>query len=281
MTLAPPDDIVAALRDYGCKVKEWPGWRTRGRPYPFDPYGQAWHHDAFSEGFSDEAATRYIAETGRPDLPAPLANGTIGNYGVVTLTAYGNANHAGLNMASVLARLKAGLAPLGKAVAKGTVVGNPHLWGWECRNAGTGHDPWEQLDTMERAGAAMADCCGWSPMAQAGHLELTSRKIDPKGFNMHAFRADSARIYNDHRGPQEDKMEQKVVFYQPVDPKYGSNAAYLLTGNVGKWLPTAESIALVTGPLLKIPLANSSDKPLSKVWQDTAILMDGPCVNVR
>lgn len=191
MTLAKPDDIVAALRDYGCKVHEWPGWRTRGRPYRFAPYGQAWHHDAFYESYGDLDAAAFMVK-GRHDLPGPIANGAIGNFGTVFLVAYGNANHAGRNRASVLNRLKAGLPPHGWArdqpYEPDTVVGNTYLWGWECRNAGTGRDPWDQLDTMVRAGAAMTDVCGWNANASAGHGELTTRKIDPVGFAMDNFR---------------------------------------------------------------------------------------------
>lgn len=201
MPLAAPDDIVAALKDYGLNVIEWPGWRTRGRPYDFDPYAQAWHHDAFREAFSDYLAAKYMTEQGRPDLAPPLCNGAIGNYGGVYLCAYGNANHAGRNEADVHARLRAGLAPLSDARLDpdgDTVIGNPHLWGWECRNAGTGHDPWDQLDVMIRTGAAMADACGWSAMANVGHRELTARKIDPAGFDMVAFRAAIARAQAAH-----------------------------------------------------------------------------------
>lgn len=227
--LATPDDIVAALRDYRCTVIEWPGWRERGarsrttgRLYPFDPYAQAWHHDAFQEGFGDLAAARFMFEQGRPDLPPPLSNGTIGNYGTVYLGAYHNANHAGRNEADVHDRLSRGLAPLGDARQDpdgDSIVGNTHLWGWECRNAGTGRDPWDQLDVMIRAGAAMADACGWNAMASAGHRELTARKPDPAGFDMTAFRAAIARAQAAHNAPpQEDDMAATFVMKAPGHP---------------------------------------------------------------
>lgn len=220
MPLATPDEIVAALKDYRLKVVEWPGWRTRGRPYPFDPYGQAWHHDAFGEQFGDADAARYMTEKGRPDLPPPLCNGAIGNFGTVYLCAYGNANHAGRNEADVHARLKAGKAPLGDARSDpdgDTVVGNSYLWGWECRNAGNGQDPWDQLDVMMRAGAAMADCCDWNAMASAGHRELTARKPDPVGFDMTAFRAGIARAQAAHNAPtepEEDDLMQRIEWFK-------------------------------------------------------------------
>lgn len=218
MPLASPDDIVASLRDYGCKVHEWAGWRTRGRPYRFAPYGQAWHHDAFYESYGDLEAAGFMVK-GRSDLPGPIANGAIGNYGTVFLVAYGNANHAGRNRASVLKRLQAGLAPLGWArdqpYEADTVVGNTYLWGWECRNAGTGRDPWDQLDVMVRAGAAMADACGWNANQNAGHGELTTRKIDPVGFQLDNFRLSIAlRQLAHHHKPtpqEEEDMDNAII----------------------------------------------------------------------
>lgn len=221
MPLAPPNDIIAALRDYRLTVHEMDGWRNRGRPYAFNPYGQAWHHDAFSESFPDWDAARYMTFSGRPDLPPPLCNGAIGEQGTIYLCAYGNANHAGKNRSSVHARLQKGQAPLDRAYRlpyeADSVVGNSRLWGWECRNAGTGRDPWEQLETMIRAGAAMADACGWNANQNAAHAELTARKIDPAGFEMANFRLSIALTQLHHAGyttvpPKEDEtMEHAII----------------------------------------------------------------------
>lgn len=208
MGLAPPKDIIAALKDYGCDVYPMAGWVDRGRPYPFDPIGQVLHHDAFSEDFPDWDAARYMTFSGRPDLPPPLCNGAIGEQGTVYLCAYGNANHAGWNRRSVIERLRANQAPLGRAYTqpyeKDTVVGNSHLWGWECRNSGTGRDPWEQIDVMARAFAALADACGWSANQIAAHAELTTRKPDPAGIHMPDFRFGVAL--------------NQLAHHQPTDP---------------------------------------------------------------
>lgn len=204
-----PTEIVAALKDYRIKVVEDQGWKTRGAKdhnsqlRPFHPYGQAVHHDALSEAVSDAAALRIMRE-GRIDLSGPLCNGWIDSNSVVYLIAAGNANHAGWNERDVHDRLSKGLAPLGDArndPDKDGIVGNSFLWGWECRNAGDGRDPWEQLDAMERSCAALADVYGWKTAAIAGHRELTARKIDPAGIDMHQFRTDVKRIYEAHQGP--------------------------------------------------------------------------------
>lgn len=203
MALAHPDNIVDALRDFGLVVVEHPGWRFRGTSYPFDPFAQLVHHDALSEAVDDARALQLMVG-GRPDLKGPLCNGWIDSDGRVVLVAYGNANHAGRGEADVLALLKAGQPPLGDARTdpdKDGPVGNSHLWGWECRNAGDGTDVWEQLDAMERACAALAQVNGWSPNAIAAHREWTARKPDPAGIDMHQFRADVARLLD-----QEDDM---------------------------------------------------------------------------
>lgn len=185
-----PDDIVVALRDFGCKVGERPYWWSRGTKHPFNPVGQINHHDALTENVSDRTALQ-IMENGRPDLTGPLCNGWIDSDSVVYLVAYGNANHAGRGEADVLERVKRGLAPLGDArddPDKDTIVGNSHYWGWEVRNAGTGTDPYEQLDAMVRANAALAQVHGWSENRSIAHREHTARKPDPAGIVMPEFR---------------------------------------------------------------------------------------------
>jgi len=210
MPLASPRDIVAAIKDYGLKVRERPGWEIRGTGYRFEPIGQAWHHDAISEAWSDAQAETLLAN-GRTDLRGPLCNDAVDSDSTVVLIAYGNANHAGRNEADVITRLRNGLAPLGDARDDpdgDTVVGNPLLWGHECRNTGTGRDPWEQLDAMERLGAALCDVNGWDPDANAAHRELTARKPDPAGIDMFAFRRDVGRILATHNAPptEEDDL---------------------------------------------------------------------------
>lgn len=204
-----PRQIVAGLKDYRITVIEDKGWTTRGAKTsngvlrPFHPYAQAVHHDAMSEAVSDATALRVMRD-GRIDLAGPLCNGWIDSSGVVYLISANNANHAGWNERDVHDRLSKGLQPMGDArndPDTDGIVGNSFLWGWECRNAGDGHDPWEQLDVMERACAAIADVYGWSSNAIAGHRELTARKTDPVGFDMFQFRRDVKKIQADHNAP--------------------------------------------------------------------------------
>jgi hypothetical protein len=235
VSLATPDDIVTGLKDWGLKVIEWPGWRLRGSGHPFHPVGQLWHHDAFSESFPDVAAAEFMAEKGRPDLRPPLCNDAVGEAGVVYLLAYGNANHAGWGEADVLERLREGLPPRGDARRdpdRDGVVGNPWLWGHECRNAGTGRDPWEQLDVMERLGAAMCDINGWPTGANAGHREWTARKPDPVGFDMTAFRGDIARILIERTTPTTEEVDMIIVTSTGKDAAGKTREPRTLSGSI-------------------------------------------------
>ncbi len=221
------DAIVEALKDFKVKTVEYQGWRTRsaktanGTPRPFQPYGQAIHHDAATEMMSDPVVLRLMIE-GRIDLAGPLCNAWIDSDSTCYLIAAGNANHAGYNEADVHARLRIGLAPRGDArddPDKDSVVGNAYLWGWECRNAGDGKDKWEQLAAMERGSAAVADALGLSASQIAAHRELTARKIDPAGIDMTLFRRDVARIMA-VPNPGEPEMGKAVIAKKKGRPEW-------------------------------------------------------------
>lgn len=186
-----PAEIVTALKDYGVPTVERSGWRTRGTQYDASFYGHLNHHDALMESVSDQRALQ-LMEQGRSDLPGPLCNGWGDSDGTYYLVAYGNANHAGRGEQDVLERVKAGEPPTGDARLDPDgdgPVGNTWFWGTEWRNAGDGRDPYEQLDTMVRANAALVDVFNW-PNANVciGHKEWTKRKPDPAGFDMFEFR---------------------------------------------------------------------------------------------
>jgi hypothetical protein len=76
-------------------------------------------------------------------------------------------------------------------------------------------------------------------------------------------------------GEDEEMGKSQIAFYKGYDGK--GTHAYHLVGNVGKWLPTPEAIQLLD--YLDVPRANPPEEPLSKVWADTVILVDGPCKN--
>ena len=91
-----PINLPALFRAEGLEVVEIDGWETCGRPAStggFDPVGVQWHHTGGEP--DDLRYVLWMALTGRPDLPAPLAQIAISRTGVVYLLAAGRANHAG------------------------------------------------------------------------------------------------------------------------------------------------------------------------------------------
>jgi hypothetical protein len=182
------DQLTAQLSRWGVKFTEHPGWRTNNRAGhgAWGPVnGSMIHHTASGDGTG-------IVETcysGRADLPGPLCTGVVHKDGTVTLVGNGRSNHAGAGALNVYsAVLDETRIP---APGADTVDGNAHFYGWECVNLGTGKDPWPdvQLEAMVRVQAAVCEFHGWGAQSVIGHLEWTTRKIDPRGFTMVGMRA--------------------------------------------------------------------------------------------
>ncbi|MFJ4990076.1 N-acetylmuramoyl-L-alanine amidase [Streptomyces sp. NPDC088732] len=179
-----PDQLVDVLRAEGVHVAEYPGWRTRQRDgatgKTFGPVHLLLNHHT---GGRD--SLKLVAETGRPDLPAPLAHTHLAKTGLATLCSAGRANHAGLMGAaaynSFASEATAHPAP---TAASGTVDGNDCAYGIETENLGDGKDvyPRAQYDALVRWNAALCRHYGWSAQSCAGHLETSVEgKPDPKG----------------------------------------------------------------------------------------------------
>lgn len=180
-------DFAKILRAADLKVVEIDGWRTRGRPAytgGFDPVGVLWHHTGGPGDGKDYA--EWLAKVGRPDLPPPLCQLSVGRDGTWYVIAAGRANHAG------------------EARASGTVAagdGNELYIGVECMNTGTEGWSEDQYDSMVRGGAALGKALGTSVQTQRAHYETSTTGKwdpgDPKGkrlgnnrvLDMDAFRA--------------------------------------------------------------------------------------------
>lgn len=158
--------VIEAIQDWGLRVIEHDGWRTRGSSV-FDPRGHLLHHDVF--GHTNTLPGSMI--TGRPDLAGPLCNFWLTRLGVVHMVAAGEANHAG----------SGGFQGLS---------GNASVWGTEMNNLGFPTDPWpdEQLEAMSRLAAATAQFSGFDASMVCAHREWTTRKPDPHTINMPNFR---------------------------------------------------------------------------------------------
>lgn len=169
------EGLIKHLRVWGLKVEERPGWRNRGRPYNFYPEAIFVHHTASGIN-SGNFGSENVVVNGRPGLPGPLCQFLLGRDGKVKIIASGYANHAGYGGP------KAGI-PANQ--------GNTFAIGIEAENNGLG-EPWskEQLNAYYRLCASLLVWIGVKDTSKViGHKEWTTRKTDPAGINMNAFRA--------------------------------------------------------------------------------------------
>ncbi|WP_189716132.1 N-acetylmuramoyl-L-alanine amidase [Streptomyces chryseus] len=179
--------FLDVLRDEGISVVQVGDWPTHNRNHvgPWGPvHGVMIHHTVTS----GTANTVRICRDGYAGLPGPLCHGVIAKNGSLHLVGYGRANHAGLGDDDVLRAVIAetSLPPDNES----NTDGNRHFYGFECENLGDGQDPWPeaQLDTIERAAAAVCRHHGWNSRSVIGHLEWQPGKIDPRGFSMNTMR---------------------------------------------------------------------------------------------
>lgn len=165
--------LAKELRRNGCTVKVVEGWKTRGRDGTYAPRGLIFHHTASNPIGGNHPALGVVTH-GRSDLPGPLSQFLVGRDGTVFIVASGRSNHAGLG------------GPI-----KGIPLdsGNSFLLGVECENSGIG-EPWleKQKEAIATLFAVLCDRGEWSPEMIIGHKEYTSRKIDPHGIELGAFR---------------------------------------------------------------------------------------------
>jgi uncharacterized membrane protein len=179
-----PDKFIEILRAEGVRVAEYPGWRTRSRDAAtgktFGPVHMTLNHHT---GGRD--SLRLVAETGRPDLPAPLAHTHLAKTGLATMCSAGRANHAGLMGVNAYTSFTneetSHPAPL---KSSGTIDGNDVAYGIETENLGDGKDTYTraQYDALVRWNTALCRYYDWSAESCAGHLETSVEgKPDPHG----------------------------------------------------------------------------------------------------
>lgn len=170
--------LADVLRAAGCKVEERPNWKNAGRAEMGNVKGVLLHHTAGP--LKGNAPSLALVEHGRSDLPGPLSHLVLGRDGTFYVVAAGRCNHAGAGE------------------WHGVTAGNSSFIGIEAENAGTGVDPWPevQMDAYARGVAAILKHIGADDVMAAGHKEYAlprGRKIDPS-FDMVAFRANVAAI---------------------------------------------------------------------------------------
>lgn len=161
--------LADALRAEGVRVVEHPGWRERGSA-TFSPRGVICHHTAGPA--HGDAPSLGTCVNGRPGLPGPLCQIVLARSGTAIVIASGRANHAGLG----------GWRGL---------EGNTSVLGIEAENTGLG-EPWPDAQYHAYVRIVAALCRrGQIPVSMVcGHKEWApKRKIDPRGIDMAAFRA--------------------------------------------------------------------------------------------
>ncbi|WP_331763238.1 N-acetylmuramoyl-L-alanine amidase (plasmid) [Streptomyces sp. NBC_01369] len=189
--------VLAALRAEGVRVVEVGNWRTHNRNSKgaWGPLNGSIVHHTVTKGTD---ATVRIVRDGYADLPGPLCHGMIAKNGQVHMVGWGRTNHAGGGDPRVLDQVVAesyGARPTPPTRGNSNGVdGNARFYGWECENLGDGKDPWPaaQYDAIVRVQAALCRAHKWSAKSVIGHLEWSSDKVDPRGFNMADLRADVA-----------------------------------------------------------------------------------------
>jgi len=194
------DQTIAQMKKWGVPYKEYPGWRTNGRPAsagPFDDVrGVMIHHTGSDAGQSDDYL-HFLFVEGRPEdgIPGPLCHVATDMDGDLWLGATGRANHAGRGSGAVLAKVSAenhlGFTAELKPGADDT-NGNGYFYGNEVRYDGGQPMTAKQYDSAVRWAAAVCDFHKWSALSVIGHREWTTRKNDPGNCPMTKFRADVA-----------------------------------------------------------------------------------------
>lgn len=162
-----PTWIADALRAFGVKVEEEPGWKDRGN----GDFGRMWGVFAHHTG-GDNTGIALIRD-GRPDLQGMLSQIHLTRDAVAHVVGVGVAWHAGR----------------GAYPGLQTNNANYSTVGIEANNSGTSPWPAAMLDAYYRACAAICWVLDVPASHAIGHKEYSSDgKWDPGGIDMDDFR---------------------------------------------------------------------------------------------
>ena len=220
--------LADALRAEGCRVAEYQGWKSRGRPTStgaFNPYGVTLHHTGTTTSASNPCPTLGTCVNGRADLPGPLAHVVIGYDGTCHVIAAGRANHAGTSIGP-------GPFPAGD--------GNAMTVGFEIDYSGSQPVSASQGEATLRAATAVLRHYGRSAAYCIGHKESSdSGKWDPGRngsgsplYDMNAVRSQVAARLAGSSTPEEavKEDEEMVIHKKTGNNENGGDGMYLLNG---------------------------------------------------
>lgn len=197
--------LVKQVRAAGLKVVEIDGWENRGRPAStggFLPHGVLWHHtgsaDANPHSVKDDLDyARWLAITGRSDLPAPLCQLSLGRDGTVYFCAAGRSNHGGKARA-------AGPMPAGDA--------NTMYVGVEVQNNGTEGWSKTQYEAMVKLAVVLSKYVNCPAGANRAHRETSvTGKWDPGALDMDRFRNDIAHGLAARKAPAMNNVQKARI----------------------------------------------------------------------
>lgn len=212
-----PTWLPDALRAFGVKVVEEPGWRDRGNGDFLTLWGVFAHHTG-----GDNTQTSLIRD-GRSDLRGLLSQIHLLRDGTVHFTGVGVAWHAGR----------------GSYPGLPTNNANYYTVGIEANNSGTSAWPAAQLDAYYRVCAAICWVLCVDASHTIGHKEYSSDgKWDPGGIDMHHFRAQVQKYIDNPPFSQEtimtdfdkitaqypSRVEGSDVNLRPIDALYMADA---------------------------------------------------------
>ncbi|MBF85858.1 MAG: hypothetical protein CL489_15500 [Acidobacteria bacterium] len=174
------------------KLVDAPNKKTTGkRTRAGGPLGIVVHHTASSKKSKDENVIQMCIR-GVNKVPGPLYNFLISGDGTVWALTNEDlkANHAGRGNNSVLDGIVKGIPVKGRATKAGKISANSSLFGVSIINDGLGQAiPDAQYGACVDICAYLCDKYSINPLSGViGHLEWTSRKVDPT-FDMDGFRA--------------------------------------------------------------------------------------------
>lgn len=164
-----------ALVDAGLKVRQYPGWETRGGSWAHrKPVGVMHHHTAAPVPFPVSRLAGSLIKCNINTKPD----------GTVWLVAYGACNYSsGSGSSKVLAEVRAGTPPTRNARDRDlddNVNGNPHFWNFENDHAGKGGPlPAVQEEAIVVATRVTNDHFELSGRNMISHACWTARKHDP------------------------------------------------------------------------------------------------------
>lgn len=161
-------DLADVLRGAGLVVVELDGWQHIARGsggYDGAPWCTMWHHTASAgDGAADAHYCTFVSDV------RPVCNVVVGRDGIVYVCAAGATNTNGSGGPLTL--------PDGRTVPADAM--NTKAIGVELSNDGVGMGyPQVQIDAAFAVSNACAAAYGYRPDNVAGHVDWTTRKIDP------------------------------------------------------------------------------------------------------